>query len=118
MCVVCITTSVSSCLVGGLIDLSRKFTFKRVGTSQGELDLGFKVGVFYGNYPSQVNDIVCAILRNDNNGVILSPHSTFSFFDESGTGVSVYKKESGGNWFLKNNNSLKGDVNYSVLILQ
>ena len=105
-------------IVGGLIDISRKSIFKRVGTSQGELDLGFKAGVFYGNYPSQVNDIVCAILRYDNNGVILSPHSSFSFFKESGTGVSVYKKESGGNWFLKNNNSVKGDVNYSVVILQ
>lgn len=104
--------------MGGLIDISRKYTFKRVGTSQGELDLGFKAGVFYGNYPSQVNNIVCAILRYDNNGEILVPHSTFSFFNESGSGVVVYKKESGGNWFLKNNNSVKADVNYSVVILQ
>ena len=104
--------------VGGLIDISRKYTFKRVGTSQGELDLGFKTGVFFGNYPSQVYNIVCAILRYDNNGDILVSHSTFNFFNESSPGLVVYKKESGGNWFLKNNNSVKGDVNYSVIILQ
>lgn len=103
--------------MGGLIDISRKYTFKTIIDFNGELDLGFKSGIFFGNCSSDYYNIVCAILQLNNNGTILAPHSSFSFFNESDSSISVYKKQNNGNWFMKNNYG-KVNIRYSFIILE
>lgn len=113
MCVVCITTSVSSCLVGGLL-----FSWKTATIQpSNEIELDIKQGLLAAYYPTGSYKIFCALLQDNNEAQVLSESPNIKAVTNE-EGVQIYKKSTGGNWFILNNYKISGIVKYAYLKFQ
>ena len=104
---------VSASRVGGLL-----FSWKTATIQpSNEIELDIKQGLLAAYYPTGSYKIFCALLQDNNEAQVLSENPNIKAVTNE-EGVQIYKKSTGGNWFILNNYKISGIVKYAYLKFQ
>ena len=82
-----------------------------------EIELDIKQGLLTACYPTGSYNIFCALLHDNNEAQVLSESPNIKAVTNE-EGVQIYKKSTGGNWFILNNYEISGIVKYAYLKFQ
>ena len=82
-----------------------------------EIELDIKQGLFAAYYPTGSYKVFCALLQENNEAQVLSGSPNIKAVTNEEC-VQIYKKSTGGNWFILNNYKISGIVKYAYLKFQ